>query len=317
MDDRRHGFAMDRKVPFSGALRALAILSAMAGWLTLPPAAAAYDQYSLTKNAGNCADCHGNFRTGGYVSKNDNVAWGTSLHDGHRNTMLAGDCDVCHDDTKFPVSLSTSLGGTGFSPIGCAGCHGRAEPGAANAIRGTGLRQHHDRNGITVCRTCHSDSNPVTFTAAPETVVPPYYFTPDAVHPNKPTQACNGNNSESRVAPPLGLDNDGNNVYDSADGGCNPSGVGEEQTGAQALRLFMTGPAPRTLRVSFTLPTAEAARLVAFDIAGRVVAQREVGSFGAGRHTIDLADGRVPSGWYLLRLTQGGRTVTAKTIVMN
>lgn len=317
MDGRRTGPSTDRMVPISGVALAMATLAALVIGSTLPRAAAAYDQYSLNTTTGNCATCHGDFRANGYRSKNDNVAWNTSLHQAHRQTMLNGDCETCHTAETFPVSLSVSDGGIGFSPIGCAGCHGRAEPGAANAVRGTGLRQHHDRNGITECRTCHTDSNPATFTAAAETVAPPYYFTPDVAHPAKPTQACNGNGSESAVAPPLGLDNDGNNVYDSADGGCNPSGVGEELTAVPVLALSVSGAAVRSLRVSFTLLTEEPARLEAFDITGRLVARHEVGSMGPGRHQLNMVGSRVSSGWYLLRLTQGGRAATTKAIVMN
>lgn len=314
MNDARNGQGLGRKISLTGAA-ALMILGATAIWATLPAPAAAYDQYSLTRTAGNCADCHGDFRANGYISRNDNVAWNTSLHNGHRTTMLNSDCNVCHIGSRFPVPLDQSDGGTGFSPIGCNGCHGRAEPGAANAVKGTGLRQHHDRVGVTVCRTCHTDSNPAGFVAAGENVAPPYYFTPDAAHPNKPTQSCNGNNSESLVAPPLGLDNDGNNVYDLADGFCNPGAVKEDSTPPLVLRLAAPEPSVAGLRVAFNLPSADAARLEAFDISGRVVAQREVGSLGPGRHVIDLVLGRLPSGWYVLRLSQSGQSVTTKAII--
>jgi hypothetical protein len=184
--------------------------------------ASAYEQYS-TNQADNCAACHGDFRAAGYVSNADGVAWagGTSLHNGHRTTMLSGDCGTCHSGaSRFPVSLKTSSGGTGLPAISCLGCHGRAEPAAGGAVKGAGLRQHHFRSGVTVCMSCHGDCNPAGFAVAPETVKPPYYFTPDAAHPAKPTDPCNGNGSESQLAGPLGLDNDGDTTYDGSDRDC-------------------------------------------------------------------------------------------------
>ena len=147
-------------------------------------------------------------------------------------------------------------------------------------------------------------------------MAPPYYFTPDATHPNKPTQACNGNGSESSQAPPLGLDNDGNNVYDTADTYCNPVAVDEDLTASLALRGIVPVASGTGLRVAFSLPSGEPARLEVFDIAGRVVARREVGSLGPGRHVADLGGHRLSSGWYVLRLTQSGKQVTTKAVVM-
>jgi hypothetical protein len=199
----------------------IAVLGAVTA-VILP--ASAYQQYS-TNQADNCAACHGDFRASGYVSNADGVAWaaGTSLHNGHRTTMLSGDCGTCHSGaSRFPVLLNSSTGGTGLAPISCLGCHGRAEPAAGGAVKGTGLRQHHYRSGVTTCQTvgCHTDANPAGFAVAPESVKPPYYFTPDAAHPNKPTDPCNGNGSESQLAGPLGLDNDGDTVNDGSDGDC-------------------------------------------------------------------------------------------------
>jgi hypothetical protein len=214
--------------------------------------------------------------------------------------------------------LDSSTGGVGFPAIGCAGCHGRAEPGAGGAVKGSGLRQHHDRNGITECRTCHTDANPASFTPAGENVSPPYYFTPDAAHPNKPTNSCNANGSESSAAPPLGLDNDGDNIYDSSDPDCSAGGA--ENPGVTpnfAVHGLLPNPSRGALRVAITLPSAEPAVLEVFDVSGRRVASREVGALGAGEHIVDLSDGRIATGWYLLRLTQGGRTAGAKAVVTN
>ncbi len=67
--------------------------------------------------------------------------------------------------------------------------------------------------------SCHTAVAPPA-----ENVKPPYYFTPDANHPNKPTDPCNANGSESRVAPTAGLDNDGNLLDDANDPACAPTG---------------------------------------------------------------------------------------------
>ena len=152
------------------------------------------------------------------------MAHRTSLHDGHRSVMLSGDCDTCHSaGSRTPVSLSSSVGGTGFPPISCLGCHGRREngPGGPGDVTGTGLRQHHFQTGNTCSLACHPDSDPASFTPVAENVRPPYYFTPDTAHPGKPTNPCNkGGNTESKIASSLGLDNDGNGLYDGDDSAC-------------------------------------------------------------------------------------------------
>ena len=53
-----------------------------------------------------------------------------------------------------------------------------------------------------------------------ENVQPPYYFTPDLLHPLKPTNSCNPNGEEDFESSPEGLDNDGDLLYDLADPDC-------------------------------------------------------------------------------------------------
>ena len=200
----------------------LVTVMALAIWA---PNVDAYEQYSTSVTAGNCADCHGDFRANGYISFKDGTAWGTSLHDGHRFTMLNSDCDTCHSPGgRFPVLLGDSSGGTGFPSISCVGCHGR-EADLNSGERGAGLRQHHNNAGAASCGGCHQDNDPATFTATGEDVPPPYYFTPDAAHPVKPTDPCNANGSES-VFGPTGLDNDGDLLDDGADPDCAPPAAG-------------------------------------------------------------------------------------------
>jgi hypothetical protein len=91
--------------------------------------------------------------------------------------------------------------------------------------------------------------------------------------------------------------------------------------GSYAFALEGARPNPavgRALSVYFTLPGAERAELELIDVAGRRVLQREVGSLGAGPHAVDLSRDRVlPSGLYLVRLTQGTNVRTMRAAVLN
>ena len=71
------------------------------------------------------------------------------------------------------------------------------------------------------------------------------------------------------------------------------------------------------LNLWFSLPSSDAARLELMDVSGRRVADREVGSLGAGQHLVDLAEGRtLPAGIYLVRLTQGTNTRVGRVAVV-
>jgi hypothetical protein len=87
-----------------------------------------------------------------------------------------------------------------------------------------------------------------------------------------------------------------------------------------ALALAGAQPNPAVgsdLRVAFTLPDATPAALELLDVAGRRIARREVGTLGAGRHVEPVSPGqRVAAGLYWLRLTQGGQTRSARTVVV-
>jgi len=68
--------------------------------------------------------------------------------------------------------------------------------------------------------------------------------------------------------------------------------------------------------VHFALPDAAPASLDLLDVTGRRLAGREVGSLGAGRHTLDLAEGRrLAPGLYLIRLQQGVSARMTKVVV--
>jgi hypothetical protein len=176
----------------------------------------AYEQYSQGNDSGNCADCHGDFRAPSYTSPSGDP-WGVNLHDVHRTTMLNRDCNTCHTSGPFfPVIMDSSTGGNGLDPISCVGCHGR--DGDTN--RGAGLRQHHWTAGETGCVNCHSDSNPANYTPVGENVLPNYYASPGTGHPAMPTNSCNPSGGENFGGTTVGLDNDGNGIYDVADPTC-------------------------------------------------------------------------------------------------
>jgi hypothetical protein len=86
---------------------------------------------------------------------------------------------------------------------------------------------------------------------------------------------------------------------------------------AFALAGLRPNPAVRDLAVAFSLPDASPAPLEVLDIAGRTMFERQVGALSAGNHVVNLAGARaLPAGVYLLRLTQGGRTLTARGVII-
>lgn len=192
----------------------------------------AYNQFS--QNGGDatyCGACHGDFRSGSYISNTDGQNWG-NLHNLHRQTMLSGDCDTCHGTgDRFPVILNQSAGGTGLSPVSCMGCHGRSEDNTAanpevssglGSGLGAGLRQHHYIAGETICAACHQDANPSNYTPVGENVLPDYYANPGIGHAAIPTDSCNPAGSEDFAGIAEGLDNDGDGAYDGGDTDCQP-----------------------------------------------------------------------------------------------
>ena len=72
------------------------------------------------------------------------------------------------------------------------------------------------------------------------------------------------------------------------------------------------------MAVSFVLPVGAPARLELVDVKGRMIATRDIGSLGAGRHVVDLAAGQeLRAGIYLVRLTQGRLQRTARVVVLD
>jgi len=73
--------------------------------------------------------------------------------------------------------------------------------------------------------------------------------------------------------------------------------------------LVAPNPSRASAGLSFSLPLAQEAWLSVFDAKGRGIWAKEVGSLGAGAHTIELGSGASwTSGVYRVRLVQGTLT---------
>lgn len=159
----------------------------------------AYDTYS-----NGCIDCHGNFR--GPTSTKGTVFPSNNNHEMHRaSTSMGTACNLCHiGASRLPVYTGASTGTANNSGVGCSGCH---EP--------AGLRKHHRVNAVTICSDCH---DPLLDTPQTENTKPPYYGTADTKVKNPANTVLTANTNENwSIGDFLGLDNDGNNLYDLAD----------------------------------------------------------------------------------------------------
>jgi cytochrome c553 len=188
----------------------------------------AYEFYSNpSTGAGNCRTCHGDFRGATSTKTPPTVFPSNNNHEMHRASANMGTaCALCHTGADRSVVSIASSDGTGNNQgLGCNGCH--------NAV---GLRKHHRLNGVTECLDCHdSDGTPPA-----ETVKPPYYGTADTKVKNPANDVLAGSTNENwSVGDFLGLDNDGNDLYDLAD-----YAVG-------AFRLLSTTQEGNNIRVSY------------------------------------------------------------------
>ena len=92
-----------------------------------------------------------------------------------------------------------------------------------------------------------------------------------------------------------------------------------ETPDVRELRLSPPRPNPSRegLILRFALPSARPAALELFDVTGRRVSVYNVGVLGAGDHVVDLdAEHRLPTGVYLITLTDGHSTRTTKAVLL-
>ena len=84
-----------------------------------------------------------------------------------------------------------------------------------------------------------------------------------------------------------------------------------------ALRGLTPNPSAGDPVVAFSLAGGEPATLEVFDLSGRRILSREVGSLGPGAHSFDLSSGvRLAAGVYHLRLIQGNRSATRRAVII-
>ena len=199
----------------------------MLGAMFLADDVAAYEKYHVNGNdtTGNCATCHGDFRGSG-----DN------LHSVHVS-QFTGNCSLCHTGSSFENPFIMWSEGNGY---GCVGCHGRdySETIEANydngdgefpltdlpKMSGYGLRRLHLDIGVTQCLDCHGEVLP--YPEGPPALAvtqPPYYARADV----SITDTCNSDGTEDSTCTRaqwettlLGLDNDGDGLYDGDDEDC-------------------------------------------------------------------------------------------------
>ena len=238
------------------ALAMLRICAAIGAAILLAQGAAvqAHETYG---ESGSCDTCHGDFLENPYVSLSDGSTWSDSLHERHQ-FMLTNECDACHAaGGRTPVFLASSRGGFNLPAIGCAGCHGRAEDLIGSGTEGysAGLRQRHFNAGEMQCVSCHADSNPANKTVAGENIIPEYYQVGDPIsYPNMPTDPCNPSPdfNENFDGTTIGMDNDGDLLYDEADPDCSTASAtpGEASVGGD-LTVTAHDPVAGTLTVSY------------------------------------------------------------------
>lgn len=195
------------KRPATNPLPALlAGLATLLLFVTANPALG-YERY----NDG-CMECHGHFTSA--VSTKGSIFPEDNKHEMHRkSTYMNSDCDLCHTngDNRNPYTGSSN-GTAANAGLGCTGCH-----------VAVGLRAHHAANNVEdsagdTCYDCHTDPAP-----APENVKPPYYGTVDTKADNPCNDSMLPDTDENwTVGDLVGLDNDGDELYDLADFDCGP-----------------------------------------------------------------------------------------------
>jgi cysteine-rich repeat protein len=173
-------------------------------YLTASQPSWAYERY----NDG-CQDCHGAFTDPTSPKVPAPVFPSDDKHQMHRSSSaMNADCDLCHSSGDGRDPFIGSSDGTVSNPgLGCTGCH--AAPG---------LRLHHLNRGETSCQSCHPGDPP----PAGENVLPVYYGIPADSDVDNPCNAVAqaGINENWTIGDFLGLDNDGDLLYDQTDPDC-------------------------------------------------------------------------------------------------
>jgi hypothetical protein len=94
--------------------------------------------------------------------------------------------------------------------------------------------------------------------------------------------------------------------------------VPPEEKPVLSLAGARPNPAFRRLDVWFTLPGREPATLELFDLGGRRVARREVGSLGPGEHMVTLGSmPRLRPAMYFVRLTRGDARLVVRVALLD
>lgn len=232
---------------FMSVVSAIALVIALATMGPLATTASAFEDYS------GCAGCHGAFSASPYTplaAAKQGVAWSTSLHNGHRNAATAtppgflnNNCNACHSGaSRVPTLIATSAAAAPFNQS-CSGCHD-----------GPGMRNHHELLvGVGECSGCHGPDA----VGNEKTPLPPVYTA--AIGTTSGTTRINNPCNDGAAGTvfegsffdvlTLGLDNDGDGLYDQSDPDC------------QAAAAPIIGVSPTTLAfgtvtigVSATLP---------------------------------------------------------------
>ncbi len=151
------------------------------------------------------------------------------LHDLHVSAMT-GTCSLCHDQNGDNPQVAK-----------CAGCH-----------VGPGLRAHHENSGSDTCYDCHNATTPT-----PENIAPPYYSRTDVTVKN-PCQAQPAPPGEDFNGDLVGLDNDGDLLYDTQDPNCSPPSTTttvRPTTTTTSVRPTTTTTSVRPTTTTSVLPT--------------------------------------------------------------
>jgi hypothetical protein len=88
-------------------------------------------------------------------------------------------------------------------------------------------------------------------------------------------------------------------------------------TPAFALLGALPHPARGSFRIGVRLPDASRATLSLYDLAGRRMWSREVGTLGAGEHVVVAGQGAaLRAGIYVIRLSRAGRDETQRAVLL-